>query len=96
MISDTTSGQRVSNLDDSHPEIGNPITWLIGITNSKVPSSASLMSSVVLMVGIREAQLAKQSPERKKNVLMAMRCLVFTSTILIMTTFKIAANVAYF
>ena len=85
MINETTSGHRVSNFAESHPEIGNPITWLIGITNSKVPNSASLMSSVVLMVGIREAQLAKQSPERKKNALMAIRCFVFTSTILVMT-----------
>lgn len=63
MIMDPISGQRVSNLEFNHPENGNPINWLIGITKSKDPKAASLILSVVLMVGIREAQLAKQSPE---------------------------------
>ena len=35
-------GMRLSNLDTSQPEIGKPISELIGMNNRMVPSSASL------------------------------------------------------
>jgi hypothetical protein len=44
-----------------------------------VPNSASLYPNVVLMVGIRDAQLEKQNPERKKRILRKNRCLCFRS-----------------
>jgi hypothetical protein len=75
-----TRGHRLSYFDDSHPEIGKPISWLTGITKSKVPNSASLMSSAVLIVGIRDAQLEKLSPDKKKKTPIAMRCFVFVSS----------------
>jgi hypothetical protein len=56
-----------------------PANWLIGITRSKEPNSASLISSAVFMVGMRAAQLEKQSPDKKKKLLSATRCLVLSS-----------------
>jgi len=44
-----------------------------------VPNSPSLISRVDLIVGIRDAQLEKHSPERKNSVLMTILCLVFES-----------------
>jgi hypothetical protein len=37
------------------------------------------MSRIVLSVGIREAHVEKQRPDKKKNMLNAIRCLVFVS-----------------
>jgi hypothetical protein len=65
-IKDTISGTRLSNLETNHPEMGNPIKELIGIANRIVPNSASLKLKNVLIVGIRDAQEAKQIPDRKK------------------------------
>ena len=75
----TVMGTRLSNLATSQPEIGNPISELMGMARSIVPNSASLNPKVVLMVGIRDAQLEKQIPERKKNTLKKIRCLLFNS-----------------
>lgn len=65
-IKDTINGTRLSNLETNHPEMGNPIKELIGIVKRIVPNSASLKLKKVLMVGIRDAQEAKQIPDRKK------------------------------
>jgi hypothetical protein len=65
-IKDTNNGCRLSNLETNHPEIGNPIKELIGIAKSIVPSCASFKSKNILMVGILEAQVAKQRPDKKK------------------------------
>jgi|SRR5687767_9956406 hypothetical protein len=59
------SGILLSYLDTNQPERGNPIIELIGMNRRIVPSSASVNPNVVLMVGIRDAQLAKANPERK-------------------------------
>ena len=56
----------LSNLDTSHPEMGRPTNELIGMASKRLPNSASLKLKTVLMVGIREAQVAKQKPDRKK------------------------------
>lgn len=63
---DTINGMRLSNLDTSQPEIGNPISELTGIDNSTVPNSASLKLKKSFIVGIREAQVAKHKPFKKK------------------------------
>ncbi|MFT7066336.1 MAG: hypothetical protein ACJAUO_001918 [Sediminicola sp.] len=60
------NGIRLSNLDTNHPEMGNPTKELMGMANNRLPNSASLKLKTVLMVGIRDAQVAKQKPERKK------------------------------
>ena len=73
----TINGKRLSNFDTSQPEIGNPISELIGIDNNTVPNSASLKSKKSFIVGIREAQVAKHKPDKKKYVFKAARCFVF-------------------
>lgn len=62
----TIKGLRLSNLETSQPEIGNPIIELMGIANNTVPNCASLKLKKSLMVGIREAQVAKPKPDIKK------------------------------
>ena len=70
-------GMRLSNLATNQPEIGNPTNELMGMQSKSVPNSASLNPNVVLMVGIREAHVEKQMPERKKKTLKKNRCLFF-------------------
>lgn len=72
-------GIRLSNLETSHPESGSPMRELTGMNKRIVPNSASLYPNVVLMVGIREAQDAKQKPDKKKNKLRKNLCLFLTS-----------------
>lgn len=62
----TINGVRLSNFDTSQPEIGNPISELIGIASNTVPNSASLKLKKSFIVGIREAQVAKHKPFKKK------------------------------
>ena len=59
------NGTLLSYFDTSQPESGNPIIELIGMKSKMVPNSASVKPNVALIVGIREAQLAKANPERK-------------------------------
>src|SRR4030066_1898891 len=61
----TISGLRLSNFDTSQPEIGNPISELIGIESNTVPNCASLKLKKSFIVGIREAQVAKHNPDKK-------------------------------
>ena len=70
-------GPRVLNRATSQLEIGRPTIELIGMNNKMVPSSASLKSKLVLIVGIREAHVEKQKPERKKNTLRNALCFDF-------------------
>ena len=63
------NGMRLSNLDTSQPDTGRPMRELIGMNSSIVPSSASFRSKCSLMVGILEAQVEKQTPERRKKTL---------------------------
>jgi hypothetical protein len=76
-------GSRLSYFETSHPEIGSPKRDVIGMKSRIVPNSASLYLKAVLIVGIREAQVAKQKPERKKKILRATRCLVLGSIVII-------------
>ena len=46
-----------------------------GMANKMLPSSASFRSKAAAMVGMREVQLEKLKPARKKKVLRAMRWL---------------------
>ena len=59
-------GSLLSNLETSQPEIGKPSRELTGIASSKFPNSASFKSKMVFNVGIRDAQVEKANPERKK------------------------------
>ena len=70
-------GMRLSNLETSQPENGKPISDVTGMASNIVPSSASFNAKYVLMVGIRDAQVAKLKPEMKKNILKKTRCLFF-------------------
>ena len=65
-INANIKGTLLSNLETSQPEIGKPINELIGIAISIVPSSASFKLKNVFIVGIRDAQEAKQIPDKKK------------------------------
>ena len=62
----TINGKRLSNFETSQPEIGNPISELIGIDSNTVPNCASLKLKKSFIVGIREAQVAKHKPDKKK------------------------------
>ena len=65
-IKETIRGCLLSKRETNHPETGSPIKELIGITISKFPNSASFRSKAILMLGIREAQVEKQNPDKKK------------------------------
>jgi hypothetical protein len=67
-------GTRLSYRDTSQPEMGNPINELIGMASRIVPNCASLYPNAALIVGIREVQVEKHTPERKKNRLKTIRC----------------------
>lgn len=71
----TTNGTLLSNFETSHPEMGNPIIDVMGIAKRMVPNSASFKLKKVFIVGILEAHVEKQIPERKKYTLKAIRCL---------------------
>jgi hypothetical protein len=66
-------GPRVLNLATSQLEIGSPIMELMGMNNKMVPNSASLKLKLVLIVGILDAHVEKQNPDRKKNTLRNIR-----------------------
>src|SRR5690606_5513659 len=82
---DTINGTRLSNLETNHPEIGSPTRELIGIARRMVPNSASFKLKYAFMVGIRDAQDAKQIPDRKKYTLKAKRCLFLNSIFTLIT-----------
>jgi hypothetical protein len=63
---ETIRGYLLSKRETSHPEIGSPIRELTGITIRRFPNSASFKSKAILIFGMREAQVEKQKPERKK------------------------------
>lgn len=67
--SEAIRGPRLLYRDTSHPDTGSPARELSGINSKSVPSWASFKSNSVLTVGIRDAQVEKQKPERKKNTL---------------------------
>jgi len=60
-------------LDTNQPDIGNPSKEPIGMASKMEPSSASLKSNAILIVGMRDAQVEKLKPERKKNKLRKIR-----------------------
>src|ERR1700752_1431738 len=68
-INPKVMGTRLSNRETNQPENGNPIKELIGMQSRMVPNSASLYPKFILRVGILEAQVEKQKPERRKNIL---------------------------
>src|SRR5690606_12686136 len=70
----TVSGNRVSYLATSQLEKGKPAMEAMGMATRILPSSASFRSKAAAMVGIREVQLEKLKPARKKKVLSARRC----------------------
>ena len=65
-IKEAIKGILLSNFETNQPEIGKPIKELMGIAKRMVPNCASLKLKNAFMVGIRDAQEAKQIPERKK------------------------------
>ena len=75
IIKPAVIGILLSYRDTSQPEMGSPIKELMGINNRTVPSCASLYAKKVLMVGIRDAHVEKQTPARKKNRLKKNLCL---------------------
>ena len=79
MTNPTVIGCRVSNLETSQPDKGRPIMELMGINNNTVPNSASLKLKLALMVGMRDVQVEKQTPERKKYRLRKARFLFLSS-----------------
>lgn len=72
-------GIRLSNRVMSQPDMGRPSKELMGMVNKIEPISASLKPKLVFIVGILDAQLEKQKPERKKNRLKKKRCLFLMS-----------------
>jgi hypothetical protein len=79
MINATVIGFLLSYLATNQPETGSPMSELIGINRRIVPNCASLYPKKVLIVGILEAQVEKQMPERKKKMLKKIRCRVLSS-----------------
>src|SRR5687768_17291715 len=71
----TVSGIRVSYFVTSQLEKGNPIMEATGIANKMLPNSASFKCKAAAIVGMREVQLEKLKPARKKKVLRARRWL---------------------
>jgi hypothetical protein len=76
---ENSKGIRLSYRDTRKPETGSPIIELMGMLNKIVPNSASLYPKAVFIVGILDAQVEKQKPERKKNALKKNLCLSFNS-----------------
>jgi hypothetical protein len=72
-------GLRLSYFEISQPESGSPKSELIGMHSNIVPSSASLKPKSVFIVGILDAHVEKQTPERKKNTLRKIRSFSFDS-----------------
>lgn len=70
------SGTLLLNLDMIYPENGRPNKELIGKTNNRVPNSASFNKNVDFIVGIRDAQVEKLNPERKKKTPKENLCLL--------------------
>ena len=79
MMNATDIGFLLSKRATNHPDTGRPMRELMGINNNMVPSCASLYPKNVLIVGILEAQVEKQIPERKKKMLKKMRYRVLSS-----------------
>ena len=73
-VNPVTIGPRVLKRETSQLEIGKPAIELIGMNSRMVPNSASLRSKLDLMVGMRDAQVEKQKPERKKKALKYTLC----------------------
>ena len=73
------NGTLLSNRATSQPEMGRPMNEQMGGTIRMFPSWASLKSKADCIVGIREVQEEKQTPDKKKNALSANRCLCFNS-----------------
>ena len=59
----------------SQLENGKPAMEAMGIATKMLPNSASFRSKAAAIVGMREVQLEKLKPARKKKVLRAMRWL---------------------
>ena len=51
----------------NQPEKGKPTIELMGKTKSKLPNSASLNEKFSFSVGILEAHVEKQAPDKKKE-----------------------------
>src|SRR5687767_3783325 len=62
-----TTTLRLPTLATSHPASGKESMSPTGKVNSTAPNSASVSPSCCCMLGIREAQVAKESPY-KKNI----------------------------
>ncbi|NJB70274.1 hypothetical protein GGR42_000736 [Saonia flava] len=80
-IKEKNNGFLLSNFETSQPDMGSPIIELMGIAKRTLPNSASLKPKKDLIVGILEAQVEKQNPERKKKMLNAVRCLTLISIV---------------
>jgi hypothetical protein len=69
----TFKGCRLSNFDTNQPENGNPSNELIGRIKRKLPRVASSIAKVAFKVGILDAHVEKQNPDKKKKMLSAIR-----------------------
>ncbi len=67
-------GILLSYFATSQPERGIPIIALAGIIINKFPKSPSVSLKIDLMVGILEAQVEKQIPDKKKYADSAILC----------------------
>ena len=67
------SGTLLLYLETNQPEMGSPSKDPIGMASNMEPSSASLKSKAIFIVGIRDAHVEKLKPERKKNKLRKIR-----------------------
>jgi hypothetical protein len=62
------------NFDTSHPATGSEIKRPVGKPRRTVPKAALFKCNFNCMSGIRDPQLEKHKPARKKKQLMAIRC----------------------
>jgi hypothetical protein len=63
---ETTNGFLLSNFETNQPEVTVPNNALKGIIKNIEPNCASFKLKISLIVGILEAQVEKQSPDKKK------------------------------
>ena len=82
IIKPAANGTRLSYLDTSQLETGSPAKELIGMHSNTAPNIASLKPKAVLIVGMREAHVEKQMPDKKKKTLKKIRCRVRSSIVL--------------
>jgi hypothetical protein len=76
------------NLATSHPAIGSEVSSPAGNPSKTPPNAALLKCNFCWMFGIRDAQLEKHSPAKKKKKLTAIRAALLMGAFISMVEVK--------